>query len=91
MEVTAIDSDCDARPVSSPQLIGLHLSMDFEFVISIQDSAPCTVWVADNAARKLSDVQSIITSELQKCGVSTSCMVNGQFVCESSQDTIAYE
>ena len=88
VEVTVLD--CDIQLRSLPRLIGVHQSMTFKVVISIEDSAPCMTWIADNVARKLSDVQSIITSELQDCGISASCVANDQFACEENQE-ITYE
>ena len=91
VEVTAIDSNCNIQLSSSPELIGLHQLVTFEFVILTEDSASCRAWIADNTARKLSDVRNIITSELQDCGISASCAANDQYSCEGNPEIITYE
>lgn len=89
--VTAVD--CINRINSSPQLIGLYDSVQFKFAISVENAAPCTVWIADNFARKIADIQSTISKELEEseCGMSVPCVADNQFTCQDDPQIINYE
>lgn len=89
--VTAID--CTSRFRSSPIFVELFDPAQFQFEISIQDAAPCRVWVADNFATKISDIQQTINSGLEDsgCGRAASCMANSRFTCDGDSSIINYE
>ena len=76
-----------ARVDSSPELLGVFDSANFQFAISLEDNTPCTVWIADNFARKISDVQNLISSELEtsSCRMSIPCMANSDLTCEGNE------
>lgn len=85
MVATAIS--CRNQISSSPELIGTFDSAPFQFKISIENAAPCRAWIVDNFARKISDVQNSVRSELGdlSCGgMSVPCMANSQFACDGS-------
>ena len=89
--VTAID--CTSRLSSAPSLVGVFEPTQFKFVISVEDAAPCRVWVADNFATKISDIQQTINSGLEDsgCGRAASCMANSRFTCDGDSSIINYE
>ena len=91
--VTAMDSTCGTELNSSPQMIGLFESVEFKFAIDIEDASPCKMWIAENSARKLSDIQSSIGTGLRtsSCQLSTPCVANGQFTCEGDPEVITYQ
>ena len=89
--VTAIDNLCSDRLVSRPQAVDLFQPVQFKFFVTLDNDPVCSTWIADNSARKISDVQREIASQSSSCGTSASCIANGQFKCEGDPAVITYK
>ena len=87
--VTAVD--CTNRVSSAPRLIGLADPVDFKMIIS-ESTVSCGAWIADNSARKLSDILNKMNDALEsRCGMSVPCMANSRFTCGNDPSAVTFE
>ncbi len=85
--------DCVNHIRSAPSAIGLVDAVRFVFNINM-GVVPCELWVANNYARKISDIQERMNAALEKstsCGMSVPCMASGQFTCGSNPSFSTFE
>lgn len=91
--VVVTSVDCVNRISSSPQLLGLFDLLLFKFSMSFGDTVSCKTWIVEDFARKLSDVQNVVSAAMEdsSCGVSIPCVANSQFTCRNDPNLITYE
>ena len=91
--VVVVAISCSNRVASAPQLINLFQTMEFKFMISLDDNDPCKTWITENLPTKLSDVERSLTTVPQDsiCRLALPCVANGQFVCENDPNTAVYQ